>query len=95
MIDRATERFWTLLAALPADIHAVAHKQYALYKTNPDHPNINLKPLKGTKQPVWSARINSSYRTLALRTTDDHGQTIMLSFWIGTHTEYDKLTARL
>jgi hypothetical protein len=84
-----------MLEALPADVQELAHKRYRLYKTNPEHASLNLKPLKYTKNPVWSVRINDNYRALALRTTNDQGQIVMFWFWIGTHREYDKLTERL
>lgn len=95
MIDRATERFWTLFAQLPRDVQDLAQKQFRLYQANPDHPSVNLKALKHTKQPVWSARVNDQYRALALRTTGEQGQAMMLWYWIGSHAEYDKITSRL
>jgi hypothetical protein len=95
MTDQATETFWSLLAALPKEIQDLAHKQFCLYKANPDHPGLKVKRLKHTKNPVWSVRINDTYRALAIRTTDAYDQPVMLWFWIGTHTEYDKVTARL
>jgi plasmid maintenance system killer protein len=95
MIDQATEGYWTLLAALPKEIREQAHKQFRLYEANPDHPSVNFNPLKNTRRPVWSARVNDNYRALAIRTADERGQAVMLWFWIGTHAEYDKITARL
>ncbi len=92
---RASKKFWDLLEALPQDIQEIAHRQYRLYKTAPDHPSLELKPLKYTKNPVWSVRITDNYRALAIRTTDDQGQTVMVWFWIGTHRESDKLINRL
>jgi Txe/YoeB family toxin of Txe-Axe toxin-antitoxin module len=77
VIDRASQKFWDLLAALPQNIQELAHKQYRLYKTDPDHASLELKPLKYTKNPVWSVRITDNYRALAIRTVDDRGQTVM------------------
>jgi hypothetical protein len=95
VIDRASRKFWDLLLALPQDIQETAHKQYRLYKTDPDHPGLELKSLKYTKNPVWSVRITDNHRAMAIRTTDDQGQTVMFWFWIGPHREYDKLIKRL
>lgn len=94
-MDRASEQFWKLFAALPGHIQEIARKQFHLYQSNPDHPSVNFKPLRHTKRPVWSARINDNYRALAVRAMDEQGRPIMLWFWIGTHAEYDSITTRL
>lgn len=94
MTDRATERFWALYADLPHDVQILARKQFRLYQANPDHPSVNLKPLKHSKRPIWSARVSDQYRALAIRTLDQQGQAMMLWYWIGPHAEYDKITSR-
>jgi len=38
---------------------------------------------------IFSARITAGYRTLGVREGDD-----MIWFWIGTHSEYDRLISR-
>jgi hypothetical protein len=39
---------------------------------------------------VWSVRIGSSHRALARRADE-----LIVSFWIGTHEEYNNLVQRL
>lgn len=39
---------------------------------------------------IYSARISRGYRTIGIRTDD-----VIIWFWIGSHTDYDKLIASL
>jgi hypothetical protein len=56
----ASVKFWTLYAALPADVRAIADKNYALLKDNPSHPSLHFKKIGG----LWSARVGDQYRVL-------------------------------
>ncbi|WP_307877504.1 MULTISPECIES: hypothetical protein [unclassified Rhizobium] len=46
------------------------------------HPSLHFKKVGN----LWSARVGLSWRALAAQ----DGQTIIW-FWIGSHTDYDKL----
>ncbi len=69
--------------ALPAEIRALADKNFELLKKNPKHPSLHFKRIR---DDLWSARVGSKYRALA--TPVDEG---FLWIWIGPHAEYDRL----
>jgi hypothetical protein len=78
----ASPAFWDAFEKLPAEVRALAEKNYALLKQNPQHPSLRLKRV-GT---FWSARVGRSHRALAVEV--DEG---LLWFWIGSHADYDRL----
>jgi hypothetical protein len=78
-----TPDFWQLYNSLPLSTQKLAKKNYKLLKRNPKHPSIHFKNVG----KYWSARVGSQYRALAVCPDSD----IYVWFWIGTHTEYDKL----
>jgi len=79
---QASSRFWALYQALPDEVRALADKNYALLKDNPQHPSLHFKRIGG----LWSVRVGARYRALG---TDVDGGVVW--FWIGTHGEYDKI----
>jgi hypothetical protein len=87
MEHRATENFWRAYDLLPSEVRSRADKQFALLKTNSQHPSLHFKNV-GDRHGVelWSARVTLNYRALALKR--DYG---FLWFWIGNHTAYDTL----
>lgn len=82
MNHEATSSFWICYDKLPVEIRKLADKNFQILKTNPSHPSLHFKKVG----KVWSARVGSDYRALATKIDDG-----FLWFWIGTHTEYDKL----
>jgi hypothetical protein len=78
----ATEKFWKRLEELPAEVQLVARRRYDLLKANPRHPSLQFKKVG----PYWSARVNIEYRALAVMSEEG-----MAWFWIGPHTEYERL----
>ena len=82
MKHRATPRFWQLYRALPAEIRELADANFELLKSDPRHPSLKLKKI-GSK---WSARVGLHYRALAIESGSD-----LVWFWIGDHSEYDRL----
>jgi hypothetical protein len=81
----ASSDFWTCFETLPDPVKELARKNYALLKETPHHPSLHLKQIK-----TYSAvRIGLHYRALGVHVSDG-----ILWFWIGTHTEYDKLLSR-
>ena len=89
MKSHTTERFRKMLQQLPEQIRRQASEAYKLFKQNPYHPSLRFKQIHPTK-PVYSVRINIDYRAVGTRYGDD-----ILWFWIGSHTEYEKLISRL
>jgi hypothetical protein len=85
MTHRASRRFWEHYRRLPAEVQRLADKNYKLLKSNPDHPSLSFKRIG----VLWSVRVGSSYRALAVEADDD-----LVWFWIGSHAEYDSIIAR-
>ncbi|MFT3938393.1 MAG: hypothetical protein QM745_06160 [Rhodopseudomonas sp.] len=78
----ASPKFWAAYRALPQPVRALADKNFALLKADPDHPSLQFKRVG----QFFSVRVGLRYRALALPV--DEG---MLWFWIGTHADYDSL----
>ena len=78
----ASTRFWTLYEALPADVRALADKNFALLKSDPRHPSLHFKRIGD----LCSVRVGDHYR--ALGTEVEEG---IYWIWVGTHAEYDRI----
>jgi len=74
--------FWKNYDSLSKATQKLADKNYELLKQNPKHPSLHFKKI----DKYWSVRIGLYYRALAVEIEDG-----VLWFWIGTHSEYDKL----
>jgi hypothetical protein len=81
----ASRRFWNLFDALPANVQALALKNYRLWRNDPHHPSLHFRRLQGSADR-YSIRVGDHYRALG-RLTDES----MTWVWIGTHAEYDRL----
>ena len=80
----ALPSFWRAFGSLDAEVQAQARLAYAKFMTDPGHPSLHFKKLRGS-QDCWSVRVNDHYRSVGWR----DGDTIRW-FWIGTHNEFDK-----
>ena len=78
----ASPAFWQAYAKLPDPVRALADKNYALLKENPQHPSLKLKKVGR----FWSVRVGLRYRALAVEKDGD-----LVWFWIGSHADYDSL----
>ncbi|MDQ2731219.1 MAG: hypothetical protein M3Y56_06135 [Armatimonadota bacterium] len=78
-------RFWQHYRQLPIAVQHLADKNYLLLKADPFHPSLHFKRVGKNKQ-LWSVRVGEHYRALGL----PKGEGVVW-FWIGTHSEYDKL----
>jgi hypothetical protein len=76
------------LAALPEDVQKAARVAYAIWHGDPHHPGLAFKRVH-PKLPLWSVRIGIHWRAVGER----NGDTITW-FWIGSHSDYDKLLSR-
>jgi len=74
--------FWDDYEKLPANIKALADKNFDLLKNNPNHPSLRLKKVGR----FWSLRIGLNYRASSVEFDDG-----VLWFWMGRHTTYDKI----
>ena len=78
----ASPDFWFHHRQLPPEIRDLADKNFELLKQNPRHPSLRLK-----KAGVfYSARVGLHHRVLA----KERGEGLVW-FWIGHHSEYDRL----
>lgn len=84
MKHTASKRFWQCLDALPADVQALARRGFAQLKANLMHPSLHFKPVGNGR--FHSVRIGLNYRALGLPLVEG-----VHWFWIGSHSEYDKL----
>lgn len=78
----ASPEFWTAYGHLPDHIRALADKNFALLKSDPRHPSLQLK--KAGR--YYSVRVGLRYRALAVETEGG-----LMWFWIGSHADYDAL----
>jgi hypothetical protein len=88
VISRRTARFKKAFESLPADIQEAARIAYQQFRDEPTHPSLHLKQVHPS-QPIYSARISLHYRALAVREGDT-----FVWFWIGSHSDYDRLIKR-
>jgi hypothetical protein len=79
---RASPEFWKCYEKLPPQIRDLADKNFSLLKKDPQHPSLHFKRI----DRFYSVRVGISYRALGMTTTDG-----VVWFWIGNHSEYDKL----
>lgn len=84
-----TERFREAYEKLPEHIQERARKIYATWKKDLNHPALHFKQIHSTK-PIYSIRITLAYRAIGVK----EGNTLIW-FWIGSHSDYNKLVASL
>ncbi len=82
-----TPKYWQAYNSLPAQIQAVADKNFDILKKNPNHPSLHLK--KAGR--FWSVRAGIGFRALGVDSPKADG---IVWFWIGTHAEYDRLLGK-
>ncbi len=88
MNSELTDDFLACFRRLPERIKRQARKSYKLWKANPKHPGVEFKRV-GKRSPIYSVRVAIGWRALGLRQGDT-----LLWFWIGPHSEYDRLLRR-
>jgi len=67
---------------LPAEIQRLADRNYQLWLHDSTHPSLHFKKVGR----FWSARVGLHYRALGVEADDT-----LVWFWIGSHSEYDRL----
>ena len=82
MKHAAAPSFWTAYDGLPTPIKQLADAQFVLLKSDPRHPSLHFKKVGR----YWSVRVGLRYRALAVEVDGGY-----LWFWIGSHTDYDRL----
>lgn len=89
MTSRTTRRFRRRLTRSPDDVRRQARKAYRLFTRDPRHPSLRFKRIHATG-PIYSVRIGIGYRAVGVLAGEE-----MIWFWIGSHSEYEKLLAQL
>jgi hypothetical protein len=64
------------------NIQQLADENFERLKKNPRHPSLHFKKVGR----FWSARIGIHYRAAAVEDGND-----VIWFWIGHHSEYDRI----
>jgi hypothetical protein len=85
MRSRATRQFWRLFSDLPSDAQKDAKRAYRLFLGNPAYPGLQFKKLEGENN-IYSVRIGLGFRALGAMKADR-----IIWYWIGNHSEYDRL----
>lgn len=78
-----------MLASAPGAIQTRAQSAYRLWAENPAHPSLRFKKVHG-KLPVYSVRIDLEWRAVGVLKDD-----VVIWFWIGPHSEYARLLAKI
>ena len=84
-----SSKFWKRFYELPTDVQVHARESYARWQEDPYHDSLQFKQVHPTR-PIYSVRIGRDYRALG---TKDNNE--ILWFWIGSHSDYDKIIANL
>ncbi len=74
--------FWNNYKSLPKNIQKLSDEKFELLKQNPKHPSLHFKMIN----KYWSVRVGLNYRSLAVEVEEG-----ILWFWIGNHSDYDKM----
>ncbi len=82
MIHFASPSFWLAYESLLVSVQRLADRNYEIIKKDPKHPSLHFKKIGR----YWSVRVGIHYRALAVEVEDG-----VLWFWVGSHSEYDKL----
>jgi len=74
-----------VFADLPVEAQQEAKRAYRIFRANPGHPGLHFKKLEG-EDDIYSVRIGLGCRALAVMKRDR-----VVWYWIGRHTEDDRL----
>lgn len=85
MISHLSYEFEASFEKLPERIKKVARKNYKIWKNNPKHPGLEFKRIH-TKLSIYSIRVGYGWRAMG-----SVKKNIIVWFWIGSHSDYDKL----
>lgn len=89
MKSRTTANFRQAFSNLPLPIQEQARLAYRQFKINLGHPSLRFKQVN-PRLSVYSARISKDYRAVGQLDDDT-----IIWFWIGSHSDYDKLLSQL
>lgn len=78
-----------MFADLPQQVQQQARTAYRQFQQDPSYPSLRFKKVH-PELPIFSARINKNYRAVGKL----EGNTVIW-FWIGSHTEYERLLGQI
>ena len=84
-----TLQFREQFKRLPKNIQKQAKRAFKHFQTNPFHPSLFFKKVHPTK-PIYSVRISMDYRAVGIKQNND-----IVWYWIGSHSNYDKLLKQM
>jgi len=84
MTSVTTKRFRKCFENLPKRIQDQARGNYKIWKKDIEHPSLHFKKI--SDKSIFSVRVSLGYRALGVKKGDT-----MIWFWIGSHSDYDKL----
>ncbi len=84
---RTLPSFWIKFDQLPEDVQRMAEAAYEEWINNPRSGGVRFKHIKGS---YYSARINQNWRAVC-RIQDGEYRW----FWIGLHSDYERLLKSL
>jgi len=87
--SHTTAAFRELLAAAPLVIQDKTGNSYRLWAENPSHPSLRFKKVH-EKLPIYSFRIDLDWRAVGVMKDD-----AVVWFWIGPHSEYERLLSKI
>jgi hypothetical protein len=82
MTHFATPQFWYCYRHLPKAVQDVADKNFAIMNEKREHPSLRLKKIG----QAWTVRVGLHYRAMARERYEG-----LVWFWIGHHSQYEKL----
>ncbi len=89
MVSLTTRRFRDAYSELPETTKEATRKAYDLWKNNPAHPSLHFKKIY-SKKLIYSVRIGLGWRAIGVKS-----ENTLIWFWIGSHSDYDKLIATM
>ena len=90
MKSELTKEFVERFRNLPERVKRTARKNYRLWARDPRHPSVEFKKLNAS-MPIYSVRAGIGWRAVGVLKEPD----TIVWFWIGPHSEYDKLLRHL
>jgi hypothetical protein len=75
--------------ATPQEVQRQAEAAFRLWQSDPHHRSLAFKQI-ATRKDIVSVRVGLNWRALGTMTNDT-----VVWFWIGSHSDYDRMIARL
>jgi len=87
--SETTESFRKQFAAAAPSVQLKIRAAYQLWAENPQHPSLKFKKVHASL-PIFSARVDLDWRTVGVLKADT-----MVWFFVGPHSEYERLLKQL